>query len=250
MQGRIAQGSIMSDESLNAFARSYEQDYKHSLDASLMSYWYRRRVAELARGQSLLELGIGHGKTVHFFSNVFARHLVVEGSKAVIDNFFKSFPDAGCEVVHGFFEDFNTEERFDHMSLGFVMEHVDDPVGLLKRFSRFVSSTGSIFISVPNATSLHRRFGHAAGLLDDMKTLSREDHKLGHKRFYDQTSLERDIERAGLRILRAEGIFLKPLTTSQIEQLKLPASILEAFLTVGRDYPELCNALFVEVQMA
>ena len=134
----------MSDV-LSTFANSYEEDYKHSLDARLMSYWYRRRVTESASGKSLLELGIGHGQTVNYFSSDFSRHVVIEGAKAVIESFRRKFPGSGCEIVDAYFENYNTSEKFDHISMGFVLEHVADPVALLRRFSAFLAPGGSVF---------------------------------------------------------------------------------------------------------
>lgn len=101
-------------------------------------------------------------------------------------------------------------------------------------------------VVVPNARSLHRLLGQAAGLLDDVHRLSPEDLELGHQRYFDLDSLRRLVEGAGLRIVSAEGIFLKCLPTAQLERLALPPEVGDAFFTLGASYPDLANAIYLE----
>jgi SAM-dependent methyltransferase len=239
--------AVSMKESLDQFAHAYEPDTRYSLDARLMSGWYPRRVVEKSSGISLLELGIGHGRAVSFFSDNFDRHVVIEGSEEVIRQYIQKYGDQKSDIVHGYFESFNTDEKFDYISMGFVLEHVDDPVLVLTQFSRFLKADGIIYIAVPNATSLHRQLGVAAGLLGDIKQLSEDDLKLGHQRYYDIADLRADVRKAGLFEQSLEGIFLKPFTTAQLEQLSLTQEILESLMVVGKDYPELCNAILMEV---
>ena len=57
------------------------------------------------------------------------------------------------------------------------------------------------------------------------------------------------LEQAGYRIVRKEGVFLKPLMTSQLQPLGLSNEIIEGMCTVGIDYPELCCAVMFEAQV-
>ena len=236
-------------ESLDQFAGAYEPGVRYSLDARLMSGWYPRRVVDKSSGDSLLELGIGHGRAVSYFADNFDRHVVVEGSEEVITKFIKKYGDQKSDIIHGYFETFDTSEKFDCISMGFVLEHVEDPVLVLTHFSRFLEVGGIIFIAVPNATSLHRKFGVAAGLLGNIKQLSEDDRKLGHRRYYDIADLRADVSEAGLYERSLEGVFLKPFTTGQLEKLSLTPEIFEALMIVGKDYPELCNAILMEVTL-
>ena len=104
-----------------------------------------------------------------------------------------------------------------------------------------------MFLAVPNAEVLNRRLGRLAGLLDDVTTLSENDHLLGHKRFYTVATLSADIAQAGCGVDRLEGIYLKPFTTRQIVSLQLDRKIIDALCTVGIDYPELSCGLFAEI---
>ena len=105
-----------------------------------------------------------------------------------------------------------------------------------------------MFLAVPNAESLHRRIGFYSGLLNDLTTLSDADLALGHKRYYTLQELRQQILESHLKITREEGIFLKPLTTSQMLQLNISETIMKGFVAAGRDYPELCCSLLVEAE--
>ena len=100
-------------------------------------------------------------------------------------------------------------------------------------------------LTVPNAESLHRRLGHAAGLLPDIYALSSADLEFGHKRYFTLESLVTMVQGEGLEIRKVEGLLLKPITTQQMLDLNLSEAILQAMLKVGVDYPELCNSLLI-----
>jgi hypothetical protein len=106
-----------------------------------------------------------------------------------------------------------------------------------------------MFLAVPNAEVLNRRLGHLAGLLDDMATLSENDLLLGHKRYYTVGSLTNEVRRAGCRIERIEGIYLKPFTTAQIVSLQLDRRIIDALCETGVRYPELSCGILAEISV-
>ena len=99
---------------------------------------------------------------------------------------------------------------------------------------------------MPNSEALNRRLGYEAGLLKELNELSEADIQLGHKRYFNKDSLETLIEQCGLTIKSFEGLFLKPITTSQLKTLNLSEEILTAMLKVGINFPELCTSILVE----
>ena len=107
-----------------------------------------------------------------------------------------------------------------------------------------------MFVTVPNAEVLNRRLGHLAGLLPDMQQLSEHDLLLGHKRYYTVETLRKDIETAGYQITRMEGIYLKPLTTSQMVSLNLDEAIIDALCFAAIDYPELSCGIMAELTLS
>jgi 2-polyprenyl-3-methyl-5-hydroxy-6-metoxy-1,4-benzoquinol methylase len=233
---------------LDSHVKAYQGENIYDYDNRILLKWYPQRVREFSAGaRSLLELGLGHGITATEFGRHFERHVVIDASPAVIANFRDNYPDSRVEIVESYFENFETDERFDVIVFGFVLEHVDDPVLVLKHFRRFLAPGGRMFVAVPNAEVLNRRLGHLAGMLPDMTTLSEHDLLLGHKRYYTVATLKRDLELAGYEINRLEGIYLKPLTTSQMLSHDFDDRVIDALCRVAIGYPELSCGLLAEV---
>jgi hypothetical protein len=88
--------------------------------------------------------------------------------------------------------------------------------------------------------------GERAGLLGDLYALSDHDLAVGHRRYFDRARLVALVEDARLRVAACEGILLKPLTTGQLKQLGLDARVMGALCELGRDYPDIANALYLE----
>lgn len=239
----------MKDD-LDQYVGAYDDSFAYALDNDLMLNWYPQRIIDFDQGHSLLELGVGHGYTASRFAARYARYLIIEGSTKVIDSFLAKYCDLDVEIIKEFFENFSTDERFDVIVMGFVLEHMDNPLEILGHYRQFLAPGGSMYVAVPNCESLHRRFGAAAGLLEDISSLGAGDLALGHKRLYTVQSLQKLVEQAGYTPVRTEGLFLKPLTTNQLTQLELPESILQSMLKVGVAYPELCAGLLMEIKVS
>ncbi|MDH5765822.1 MAG: SAM-dependent methyltransferase, partial [Gammaproteobacteria bacterium] len=69
-------------------------------------------------------------------------------------------------------------------------------------------------------------------------------------RLYTVDSMTSLLEGCGYQVIRKEGIFLKPLTTGQLESLDLSKEILDGMCKVGVDYPELSAGLLFEAKVA
>jgi SAM-dependent methyltransferase len=235
--------------SLDNHVRAYEGDLKYDFDNEILLNWYPQRILKfISNAGSLLELGLGHGYTTNIFSSHFSRHIVLEGSPAVIENFKEKYPDCTCKIVETYFEEYTGKEKFDVIVMGFILEHVDNPVAILNQFRSFLKPDGKVFIAVPNAEVLNRRLGHEAGLLPDMQALSENDFILGHQRYYTLETLKEDVKKAGYAAERTEGIYLKPLTTGQMISLNFDKKIIDAFCTVGIHYPELSCGILMELK--
>jgi len=133
--------------------------------------------------------------------------------------------------------------------LGFILEHVDNPSEILTYYKKFLTLEGKMFVTVPNAEVLNRRLGYLAGLLPDIQELSEHDHLCGHKRYYTVESLTEEVKRAGYRIERLEGIYLKPFTTSQMISLNFGDNVINALCKVGIAYPELCCGILAQLKV-
>jgi 2-polyprenyl-3-methyl-5-hydroxy-6-metoxy-1,4-benzoquinol methylase len=240
----------MMENILDSHVPAYQGLSIYDFDNTIQLKWYPQRIVQFSEGaKSLLELGLGHGITANVFGQFFEHHVVIDASKAVIENFRQQYPGAKVKIVESYFETFESTETFDVIVFGYILEHVDDPVRILRHFRKFLAPNGKMFVTVPNAEVLNRRLGHLAGLLPDMQQLSEHDHLLGHKRYYTVDSLRADIEQAGYAIKRMEGIYLKPLTTSQMISLNLDENIIRALCLAAIDYPELSCGILAELTL-
>ncbi len=233
---------------LDTHVAAYQGDTDYEYDNRIMLRYYPKMVIERAPlCYSCLELGLGHGYTTDIFSKNYQRHLVIEGSGAVIDNFKKNYPDCRAQIQKCMFEEFDTDEKFGVIVLGFVLEHVDDPRLILKKYQKFLAEKGKMFVAVPNYEALNRRVGYEAGMIESMDEMSENDRVLGHKRFYNLSSLSLDINEAGLHSCGSAGIFLKPFSTKQMISLGLDNKIIDGFCKVGEMFPELCCGILTQV---
>lgn len=233
---------------LDSHVKAYQGNSLYDFDNEVLLTWYPKRVMERApNARSLLELGLGHGYTAACFSERFERYVILEGSAAVIQNFHEMHPESSPEIIETYFENFATDEKFDVVVMGFILEHVDDPVLIMRRFRPLLAPGGKMYVAVPNAEVLNRRLGNVLGMLDDMTALSEHDRLLGHKRYYTVSTLLADVKAAGYKMEKMEGIYLKPFTSRQMIDMRLDKKVIEALCVVGLDFPELCCGMLAEI---
>lgn len=191
---------------------------------------------------SFLELGIGHSKTIELLSQKFTNVTVLDGEEKLINKYKKIYPNINFEKIY--FEEFETTRRYKNIGMGFVLEHVNAPEEILNKYSKLLDKNGKIFISVPNANSLHRIIANKAGLLDDMKILSETDKRYGHLRFLTYFEWVDLFKRCNMEIEVSYGLFLKPFTTQQIHLLGLDSNIYNSLGTTAHIFPEISNSCF------
>lgn len=236
---------------LNAVSSEYRPNGATEIENNLILNWYPRRViARCGHAKSLLELGVGHGFTSKIFADACDRHVVIDGSSVVIEQFRRNTPDFKGEIVEGYFEDYSINETFDVIVMGFILEHVDDPDLILARYRSFLKPGGKLYVAVPNAKSMNRRIGLELGLIDDIYSLNANDMALGHQRQYCRETLTAAVQRTGYRVTHEEGIYLKPLPLGVLKTLTDFDANLQALLKVGIDFPDLCVALLMELEAA
>lgn len=235
---------------LDSHLAAYQGGFIYEFDNQIQMNWYPKRILKYSnKNDSVLELGLGHGITTYLFSKFFKKHTVIDASPAVIDNFKKEFPSCNVEIIEAYFEKYNTDEKYDIIIMGFIMEHVDDPELILKHFKQFLKPNSKMFITVPNARVMNRRLGNLAGDLPNILELSEHDHICGHQRYYTVETLSDQITKNGFKIDRLEGIYIKPLSTKQMISLNIEHKYVQALCELGVSYPELCCGLFVELSL-
>jgi 2-polyprenyl-3-methyl-5-hydroxy-6-metoxy-1,4-benzoquinol methylase len=227
-------------ERLDAIAQTYDttEDFdRYSIE------FERELIAAAAHRLDLLEVGCGWGDMTEYFAPRFRRVVALDGSLDCVCRTrqrCRLFPQA--EVHHTLIERFHTEEKFEDVVMVRVLEHLEDPVGVLAGLASFLKPGGQLHLIVPNARSLHRRIGQAMGLIRELNDFSPRDIQYGHRRVYDSELLTQHLEAAGLRVAQAQGVLIKPLSNAQMQSWD-PA-VIRALFAVGKEEPGLCNELY------
>jgi SAM-dependent methyltransferase len=239
-------------ENLDQYKTAYDATFAYYWDETvLLDAYVHKIVAATASLKDIRALSLGIGRQIvsrSLFENLsLAEYHVVEGSREIIRDYVEhTSPPDFVRIHEAYFEDIFFDAPFDLIEMGFVLEHVDDPGLILRRYREYLAPGGLLFVAVPNARSLHRLLGNAAGLMPDIYSLSQSDLDLGHKRYFDSTSITELVRESGYEVLAKYGLMLKPLTTSQIQSLGMGSTLDEALIKVGYDLPEIANGVLIQ----
>ena len=202
-------------------------------DKRLIRFRYKTIKPKLV-GPRGLELGPAEGEMTQFLINDFEQLTIVEGAADLL----AQIPERTNLVkVHALFEEFQPEHLFDSIILEHVLEHVDEPIDLLRRVKSWLSPNGRLFLGVPNGNSIHRLAAVKMGLLDSPCQLNQRDHALGHRRVYTPDTFRVDIEKSGLKVFEMGGVYFKPLSNGQIQE-HWTEEMIQGFYELGKDFPE------------
>lgn len=168
--------------------------------------------------------------------------------------------DALCEArsklgervtyIHSAFENLKLLHHFDNVAMTHVLEHLDDPVGVLRRVNNeWLSDKGRFFLVCPNGNAPSRQIAVKMGLLSHNAAVTPSESEHGHRRTYTLDTLERDAISAGLKVIHRSGIFFKALANFQWDRLLQTDIITEEYLDgcykLGQNYPDLCSSIFL-----
>jgi 2-polyprenyl-3-methyl-5-hydroxy-6-metoxy-1,4-benzoquinol methylase len=193
------------------------------------------------KGDLALELGPAIGQMTKYLVNDFKTIHLVEGAKDLLDQ----IPNYENIIKHhSYFEEFETDLKFDTIIMSHVLEHIEKPIEVLKHISRMLTDNGVFIISVPNAKSFHRLAAVEMGILKNEYELNERDHELGHFRVYDLTQLKKDVLESDLKVLDEGGVFFKPLSNGQIET-NWNETMIDGFYKLGNRFHEYCAEIFV-----
>lgn len=232
-------------EFLDKVYHTYTVD--HSAQTMAMRRLIIRTFAPYVKGGRGLELGCSDGFMTEMIAAQVEHLDVVDGSEKFLAEARKrNLPNVGFRFA--LFEEFTAAEKYDCVFASYILEHVLDPVAVMKMARTVLKPGGLLFVLVPNARALSRQLALHMNLLKGLKELTPNDHNHGHRRVYDRVDLNRDITAAGFENVSQGGVMLKILADFQMDRLiddgMLKDEQLEGLYRLGLEYPDLCGSLF------
>ena len=211
------------------------------------------KAIKMGRGTSILDIGCGVGQFTPMFLSRFDRVVGLDASELFLQEARSG--NSNVEYVMGLGESFLLHEKFDTINMNMLLEHVDDPIALLKNCKRHLAVNGVILVQVPNANSVTRRIGVLMGIIDSIGHISdKERDYFGHQRTYTLDSLVTDCELSGLTVVEKGGLLFKPLPNETLGQIckangqEWTARFMDALVKFGEDRPEDCANLYVSCE--
>lgn len=226
-----------------------ERRYAYGFDFDVMHPFMIRSFAPFFRAGNLLELGCFKGDFTSRLLAHFEDVTCVEASDKAIAA-ARNKVGTAASFIHSTFERAVLTRRYDHIVLSHVLEHLDDPVGILSRINReWLADDGRLFLVCPNGNAPSRQIAVKMGLISHNSAVTQAEAEHGHRRTYTLDTLERDAAAAGLKVVHRSGIFFKALANFQWDRLLqtdiVSAQYLEGCYQLGQQYPDLCSSIFL-----
>lgn len=237
------------DQELEDSGNLPHEKYAYTFDFDVLHPYMVRSFEPFFNQGSLLELGSYKGdftKRLLPYSNDIT---CVEASDVAIQE-AKGRLGEKVHYVHSLFETATLPKRYDNIVLTHVLEHLDDPIRILKRINEeWLAEGGRLFLVCPNANAPSRQIAVKMGLITHNAAVTPAEAEHGHRRTYSLDTLERDAVAAGLKVTHRSGIFFKALANFQWDRLLqtdiVSNDYLEGCYQLGQQYPDLCASIFL-----
>lgn len=226
-----------------------DHQYAYGFDFDVMHSFMFRTFEPHFQSGSLLELGSYRGAFTQRLQTRFTDITCVEASNEAIQAAKRIIGD-GATYLEAEFETANLPKRYDNIVLTHVLEHLDDPVRVLRRINdEWLTATGRLFLVCPNANAPSRQIAVKMGLVSHNTAVTKAEQEHGHRRTYTLDTLEQDAKAAGLTIILRSGVFFKALANFQWDRLLktdiVSREYLEGCYQLGQVYPDLCASVFL-----
>jgi 2-polyprenyl-3-methyl-5-hydroxy-6-metoxy-1,4-benzoquinol methylase len=223
--------------------------YAYGFDVDVIHPLMIRSFAPFWRQGSLLELGSSKGDLTRRLMPYFDDVTCVEASDTAIAEAQRRL-DTKVSFFNGVFERVTLPRRYDNVVMTHVLEHLDDPVFVLRRINEeWLAGGGRVFLVCPNANAASRQIAVKMGLITHNAAVTPAEASHGHRCTYALDTLERDAVAAGLKVLHRSGIFFKALANFQWDRLLqtdiVSKEYLEGCSQLGQIYPDLCSSVFL-----
>jgi trans-aconitate methyltransferase len=170
-------------------------------------------------GENVLELGTDGSSTSSILVRWSKKLTIVDINDKFTPQVQKDKKLKDANFVLCDWADYKPNEKFSDIFLTDSLEHVKEPVKLLKLIKNWLREDGRLHVVVPNALSIHRLVGVEMGFLNSPYELNDNDISSNHIKVYDHNILKQEIKEAGLNIIVCEGVQFKPNTDVQLANL-------------------------------
>jgi 2-polyprenyl-3-methyl-5-hydroxy-6-metoxy-1,4-benzoquinol methylase len=226
-----------------------DHKYAYNFDFDVMHPFMVKSFEPFFKSGSLLELGSFKGAFTKRLLPYFEDITCVEASEEAIDQ-AKSVYGSRVKFVHSLFEDAQLSRKYDNIVLTHVLEHLDNPIAVMKRINQeWLSDHGRFFLVCPNANAPSRQIAVKMGLIAHNTAITPAELEHGHRITYTLDTMERDARAAGLKVVHRSGIFFKALANFQWDRLLntdiISKEYLEGCYQLGQVYPDLCSSIFI-----
>lgn len=226
-----------------------DHKYAYNFDFDVMHRFMIKAFEPYYIKGSCLELGSFKGDFTKRLTTQFDDITCVEASDEAIQ-IAKNELGGKIKFINALFEEAQLPARYDNIILTHVLEHLDNPVSVLKRINdEWLSDNGRFFLVCPNANAPSRQIAVKMGLISHNSAITPAELEHGHRITYSLDTLERDARAAGLHVVHRSGIFFKALANFQWDRLLntdiISQEYLEGCYQLGQVYPDLCSSIFL-----
>ena len=225
------------------------RNYFYGFDYDVMHPFMIRAFEPFFHKGSFLELGSYTGgltKRILTYSNDIT---CVEASDVAIEEAREKLGDKVL-FINSAFEHVKLPKQYENIIMTHVLEHLDDPIKVLKRINdEWLTEGGRLFLVCPNANAPSRQIAVKMGLISHNSAVTPAEAEHGHRCTYTLDTLERDAKGAGLKVVYRTGIFFKALANFQWDRLLKTDIVSKEYLDgcyeLGQHYPDLCSSIFI-----
>lgn len=223
--------------------------YAYNFDFDVMHPYMIESFKPFFNNGNLLELGSFEGDFTKRFLELFQDITCIEASSEAISK-AKSKVSTKINFINSMFENAKLSEKYNNIVMTHVLEHIDDPISVLRRINlEWLSEDGTFFLVCPNANAPSRQIAVKMGLISHNSAVTEAEEKHGHRCTYTSDTLERDVIASGLKVVHRSGIFFKPFANFQWDKLLqtdiISREYLDGCYKLGQHYPDLCSSIFL-----
>lgn len=233
----------------NEIKDTNDHKYAYNFDFDVMHPFIIKSFVPFFKQGNLLELGSFKGdftkRLLPYFNDITCMEASQDALEVANTNLLNK-----VKLIHSTFEEANLNKKFDNIILTHVLEHLDNPVAVLKKINdEWLSDNGRFFLVCPNANAPSRQIAVKMGIISHNSAVTSAELAHGHLRTYTLDTLERDAVSAGLRVVHRSGIFFKAFANFQWDSILktdiVTPDYLQGCYKLGQHYPDLCASIFL-----